>query len=86
LKTPSFLKRRDLRKNKNKEEAGKPYSINYNKKKDRPAPRNKSKTSRDRLGSQPIIYITQLVVDIVNLLLREGDQSPGKGKLPTLKS
>lgn len=32
----------------NKEEAGKPYSINYNKKKDRPAPRKKSKTSRSR--------------------------------------
>lgn len=29
---------------------------------------------------EPIIYITQFVVDIVNLLLREGDQSPGKGK------
>lgn len=63
-------------------EAGKPYSINYNKKKDRPAPRKKSKTSRVAHN----LYITQLVVDIVNLLLREGDQSPGKGKLPTLKS
>lgn len=29
---------------------------------------------------EPIIYIKQFVVDIVNLLLREGDQSPGKGK------
>lgn len=29
---------------------------------------------------EPIIYITQFVVDIINLLLREGDQSPGKGK------
>jgi hypothetical protein len=28
---------------------------------------------------EPLIYITQIVVDIVNLLLREGDQSPGKG-------
>lgn len=41
---------------------------------------------RDQLGSQPIIYITQLVVDIVNLLLREGDPSLGKGRQLTLTS